>query len=115
VRFGGRSYLDGGAWSPTNMDAADVASGDVVLCLNPTGSMRPTIREPIGALGVFSRARAAAEALALKHRGVRVCTINPDDASALAMGTNLMDPARRTNVIDAGLAQGQRLVHARSR
>jgi NTE family protein len=56
-----------------------------------------------------SRGIAAAEALVLKRRGAEVTTVNPDDASASAMGKNLMDPRRRRAVIDAGLAQGRRL------
>jgi NTE family protein len=113
VRAGGRSYVDGGVWSPTNMDAADTQPGDRVLCLNPTGSFRPTLAEPVGAVGPVSRAVAAAEALVLRGRGVTVITINPDDAAVAAMGTNLMDPRRRSAVIAAGVAQGRRLARQR--
>ncbi|MEX2196602.1 MAG: patatin-like phospholipase family protein [Thermoleophilaceae bacterium] len=112
VRAGGRSYVDGGAWSPTNMDAAEVVRGSRVLCLNPTGSMRPTIAEPAGAIGPVSRSVAAAEALALRRRGASVTTINPDRASVAAMGTNLMDRGPRAAVIAAGLAQGGALARA---
>jgi NTE family protein len=105
----GRSYVDGGAWSPTNMDAAEVGRGDRVLCLNPTGSLRPTIAAPAGALGPVSRSVAGAEALVLRRRGASVETINPDRASVEALGPNLMDPGPRTKVIAAGLAQGRRL------
>jgi NTE family protein len=109
VRDGGRTYVDGGAWSPTNMDAAEVKRGDRVLCLNPTGSLHPAIRELVGALGLVSRAIAAAEGLALRRRGASVTTVNPDEPSAAAMGTNFMDPRPREAVIEAGLAQGRRL------
>jgi NTE family protein len=110
VEVGGRSYVDGGAWSPTNMDAAPAGAGDRVLCLNPTGSLRQ--REGIGvarALAGMSRGAAGGEALALRHRGASVTTVNPDPASSLAMGTNLMNRRRRAQVIAAGLAQGRRL------
>jgi NTE family protein len=80
-----------------------------VLCLNPTGSLRPQLAEPAGALGVVSRAIAGAEALVLRRRGAHVDTVNPDRASVEAMGTNLMDPAPRAAVTAAGLAQGRRL------
>jgi len=43
-----------------------------------------------------------------------VSTINPDEDSAKAMGTDLMDPSRRDDVISAGLAQGRRLVQGRT-
>jgi NTE family protein len=109
VPIGDRTYVDGGAWSPTNMDAAPAGKGDDVLCLNPTGAFRPTLAQPAGALGPVSRGLAATEALALRRRGARVTTINPDPSSAAVMGVNLMDPRPRQAVIEAGLAQGRRL------
>ena len=38
--------------------------------------------------------------------------VNPDPASLRAMGTNLLDPRRRADVIGAGLAQGRQLAQA---
>jgi NTE family protein len=102
----GRRYVDGGAWSPTNLDAVEVSSGDRVLCLNPTGSLRPSAGAA-GAFGPLSRGIAASEGLALRRRGARVRTINPDAASAAAMGVNLMDARRRERVVEAGIAQGR--------
>lgn len=113
VYAGRRSYVDGGAWSPTNMDAADVGRGSRVLCLNPTGAMRPTIAAPVGAVGPVSRSLAATEALVLRRRGASVTVINPDRASVTAMGTNLMARGPRAAVIAAGLAQGRGLAQAR--
>lgn len=109
IRASNRTYIDGGAWSPTNIDVAEVAPGDRVLCLNPTGSLRPAIGVPAGAIGAISRGIAATEALILKRRGASVTTVNPDASSAAAMGLNLMNARRREAVIQAGLAQGRRL------
>ena len=109
VRIAGRDYVDGGAWSPTNMDAVPVERGQRVLCLNPTGSLRPARGALAGALGPISRGAAAGEALALRHRGARVSVVNPDQASARAMGIDLMSRSRRSAVIAAGHAQGLRL------
>jgi NTE family protein len=109
IEIGGRRYVDGGAWSPTNMDALPVQSGERVLCLNPTGSLRPSTRALAGAFGPVSRTVSGSEALALRHRGASVQTVNPDEASTAAMGTNLMSRRRRAEVIDAGRAQGVRL------
>jgi NTE family protein len=109
VREDGHTYVDGGAWSPTNLDAAAAGRGDRVLCLNPTGSFRPSLGSPAGALGPVSRGIAATEALALRRRGARVRTINPDADTAAAMGTNLMDERARGAVIAAGLKQGRAL------
>lgn len=103
----GRSYVDGGAWSPTNLDRAPAGRGTRVLCLNPTGSMRSSVATPLGALSVLSRSLAAVEALALERRGARVTTVAPDSGSLAALGTNLMDPRPRQRVIAAGLAQGR--------
>jgi NTE family protein len=107
-----RTYVDGGAWSPTNMDAADVPKGGHALCLNPTGSLRPAVGALAGAIGPVSRGAAASEALVLRGRGASVTTVNPDAASVAAMAGNLMDHTRRGAVIDAGLAQGRRLATA---
>jgi NTE family protein len=114
VAVGGRDYVDGGVWSPTNLDAAEAERGESVVCLNPTGSLRPSIGSVAGAIGAVSRGAAATEALALRHRGAEVTTIGPDDASTTALGTNLMDGRRRAAVIEAGLAQGRRLASGSS-
>jgi NTE family protein len=89
VTINGRTYVDGGAWSPTNMDALDVSPGALVTCLNPTGSMRPAIGSVLGALGSVSRGVAAAEALALRHHGALVTTISPDADAARGVGVLL--------------------------
>src|SRR4051812_28797025 len=101
VEIDGRDYVDGGAWSPTNMDAARVSRGTQVLCLNPTAS--------IPAFGLGSRSVARVEALVLERRGARVEIVSPDEGSVDAIGPNLMDPRRRREVIAAGVAQGRRL------
>jgi NTE family protein len=109
VVVNGRRYVDGGAWSPTNMDTADVSGGTRVLCLNPTGSLKPSRGTPFAALGPISRSVAAIEAAALRRRGAEVLVISPDAESIAAIGPNLMDAAPRPHVVAAGLAQGHRL------
>ena len=109
VVVNGRSYVDGGVWSPTNLDRAPVRRGTRVLCLNPTGSMRPNLDTPFGGVGLVSRSVAAVEALVLQRRGAKVNIVSPDAASRAAMGANLMDAGPRAQVIGAGLAQGHAL------
>ena len=109
VLIDGRHYVDGGAWSLTNIDAAPAGRNTRVLCLNPTGSMRPARGAPAGVIGQLSRSLAVVEALALTRRGATVDTVSPDGPSAAAMGANLMDPRRRGQVSSAGLAQGRSL------
>ena len=101
VEIDAREYVDGGVWSPTNLDAVPARRGTEVLCLNPTAALRP--------LSSVSNAAALAESLALKARGARVRTIRPDRAASEAMGTNFMDRRRAPQALAAGYAQGRAL------
>jgi NTE family protein len=108
VEIGGREYVDGGVWSPTNLDSTPARRGTEVLCLNPTASLAPS-RSALGALRAFSRSAAATETLALRARGATVRTIVPDARAAEVMGLNLMDRGRVDEVLAAGYAQGRAL------
>jgi NTE family protein len=104
VQIGDREYVDGGVWSPTNLDAAPAGRGSSILCVVPTafeGGLAP--------LRAFSLAALAAETLAVRARGATVRTIVPDATSAAVMGPNLMDPRRTEDVLDAAFAQGRAL------
>ena len=98
VTIDGREYVDGGVWSPTNLDATPARRGIEVLCLNPTAASRP--------LSSVSNAAALAESLALRARGARVRTLRPDQGAAEVMGHNLMDRSRVPEALAAGYAQG---------
>jgi NTE family protein len=100
VRIGGREYVDGGVWSPTNLDAAPAQRRSRVLCLVPTAASR-ALRGP-------TAAALATELLALRARSAGVTVIRPDDASVRAIGPSLMDGRRRAAVLAAGYAQGRR-------
>ncbi len=113
VSIDGRDYVDGGVWSPTNLDTADVERGDVVLCLNPSGGWRPRPTDPTTAVGPVSRMIARAEALTLERRGAQVEIVVPDASALQVMGTNLMDPGPRAAVLRAGFEQGRRIAQAR--
>ena len=95
VRIGDRLYVDGGAWSPTNADAAPAGRGDRVLLLEPTAVL----------VGGALRAAALLEAFALRSRGAVVQIITPDDSARPLMG-RLMDPDRGGRVLAAGYQQG---------
>jgi NTE family protein len=101
VRIDGREYVDGGVWSPVNLDAAPGGRGAHVLCLAPTAGA--------GALRAITAAALVAEEMALRARGMRVQVIRPDDASAAAMSPNLMNAGRVEEVLDAAFAQGRAL------
>jgi NTE family protein len=108
VEIDGREYVDGGVWSPTNLDAAPVRRGARVVCLNPTAALATSTRA-LAAMRAASRASARTEALALRARGAEVELIAPDEDCAAAMGTNLMDRHRVDEVLDAAVAQGRAL------
>jgi NTE family protein len=112
VKIGGREYVDGGVWSPTNLDVAPVGRGTEVLCLNPTGRFRVTPGSALAAVRAFSRPQVATEALALRRRGARVRVIAPNDPARVAMGQNFMSPSRRAASLAAGYDQGRELVRA---
>jgi NTE family protein len=108
VEISGREYVDGGVWSGTNMDVAPAGRGSLVLCLNPTASLRGTG----SLLSVFrrvSRSAASVEALALRRRGATVRTFGPSAESAAEMGVDLMDRRRAKRVLAAGYDQGHEI------
>jgi NTE family protein len=98
VRIGDRRYVDGGAWSPTNADAAPAGRGDRVLLLEPTAVL----------LGGALRVAALLEAVALRSRGVLVQIVIPADPARPLM-RRLMDPDREGRVLAAGYQQGLEL------
>ena len=95
VRIDERLYVDGGAWSPTNADAAPAGRGDRVLLLEPTAVL----------VGGALRAAALLEAVALRSRGAAVQIVTPD-VSARPLMRRLMDPDRGGHVLAAGYQQG---------
>ena len=98
VEIDGREYVDGGVWSPVNLDAAPGGRGAHVLCLAPTGGGGPLRPVTLAAL--------AAEEMALRARGMRARVVVPDTASVSAIGPQLMDAGRVESVLDAAFAQG---------
>jgi NTE family protein len=105
VRIGDREYVDGGAWSITNLDAARAGRGTQVLCLDPAAGLGGEDRR-MGALrGVF-RAASALELQALRRRGAQVSHVWPDAAASVAMGPNLMAAGRVAAALGAGYRQG---------
>jgi len=103
VKIDGREYVDGGVWSPTNLDAVPAGRGSRVLALIPTAGAA------LAALRTASAAAAGYEGMALDARGAELRTIVPDEASLAAIGQDLMEPSRRAAVAAAGYAQGRRL------
>ncbi len=106
VTIGGRTYVDGGAWSLTNLDAAPAARDTRVLCLTVTGGRAAP--SPAGLLRAAARPAVALEATALRRRGAIVDVVGPEHD----IGANLLDPAAAPAALAAGFAQGRRLATA---
>ncbi len=111
VEISGREYVDGGVWSPTNMDAAPAGRGTSVLCLAPTASVIGS-EALIALIRTVTRAAGSVEALALRRRGAEVRVVAPNSGSAAAMGSNLMDREPSERVLVAGYRQGLALATA---
>lgn len=108
VAIDGREYVDGGVWSPTNLDAAPAGRDTHVLCLIPTAGMTGSATL-IGIARNVARSAVTLEALALRRRGAAVQTVAPDAESAAAMGMDFMDHRPRERVLAAAYRQGLRL------
>lgn len=96
VTIAGHRYMDGGMRSATNADLAQ-------------GYRRIVILNPLGANANLFGTGPAKEAEALKREGSQVLVIEPDTASATAIGQNPLDPATRRPSAQAGHAQGREL------
>jgi NTE family protein len=105
VQIGEREYVDGGVWSPTNLDAAPAGRDTHVLCLNPTANLA-TGHTMLTVMRNVARSAVSIESLALRRRGARVRTFAPNSECVAAMGANFMDQEPRTRVLSAGYRQG---------
>jgi NTE family protein len=108
VTIGEREYVDGGAWSLTNLDVAPAGRETQVLCLTVTGAAGATA-SPLGLLRAAARPAATIEALALRQHGAHVQIVSPDAAATEALPANLLDPRGGTAALAAGYAQGLRV------
>jgi NTE family protein len=106
VTIDGREYVDGGVWSNTNLDIAPAGRATQVLCLNPIMSLDIAMASAFGLLRAIAGSTSAIEILALRSRGAKVRMIGPSHDIARVMGRNLMDAARREEVLAGGYAQG---------
>ncbi len=105
VAIGQREYVDGGVWSPTNLDVAPAGRETYVLCLIPTASITGS-QTVLGVIRSVARSAVSIEAMVLRRRGATVQTVAPNLECAAAMGTNFMDRGPRGRVLAAGYRQG---------
>lgn len=100
------SIVDGGVWSPVNLDAVVAKPGSRVFCLYPSGYHGVGAGPRKKAVTGLSRTRVALEAATLRSGGARVLAVYPDPAAALAIGPDRMDHERGPAVASAGYRQG---------
>ena len=111
VCIDGRTYVDGGVWSASNLDLLAGAGVDLAICLNPMTSLaQATGGSPSDRIAALLRAPAArrleAEAAALRDEGTEVVALQPEAPDVARMGFNVMSGARRLEV----MAQARRTV-----
>jgi NTE family protein len=105
VEISGREYVDGGVWSPTNLDAAAAGRDTYVLCLHPMANIVGS-HPALAMIRRVGRSAVSLEALIVRRRGARVQWVAPDFEAAGAMGSNFMDRSPRSRVLAAGYRQG---------
>ncbi|MFL6240078.1 MAG: patatin-like phospholipase family protein [Actinomycetes bacterium] len=108
VTIGGRRYVDGGTCSPTSLDLLAGRGLDEVYVLSPMTSF--SYDEPDSVVGRLERRfrrvvtrRLIREAAKVRRTGTRVTILAPGAEDLEAIGVNLMDPARREQVLDTSL------------
>lgn len=108
VKIGTRTYVDGGVWSPSNLDLLAPTDVDIVIAMNPMSSLQPglptTVAERFerGLRSAFGR-RLGREARRLRDKGVKLLLVQPGRDDLNAMGLNLMDPSRRVEVLETAI------------
>jgi NTE family protein len=105
VDINGRRYVDGGMYSPSNLDLLADAGLDVVICLNPTSTLEPSsTRNPLDRVSDAVRKAAGRrlgyEARKVRTKGTEVVLIQPVAEDLALMGRNLMRRKGRHDVIE---------------
>jgi NTE family protein len=108
VKIDGRLYIDGGAWSPSNMDLLARCDLDAVICFNPMSSLHigppTTIAERLDRrVRLLSGRRLGREARKIRESGARVLLVQPGAEDLMAMGVNMMNPKRRRLVLETAM------------
>jgi len=108
VEIGGRSYIDGGVHSTSNLDVLCYEPVDVVVALNPMSSLHVSSPRTVGErLAIRMRQtagrRLGSEAKRLRAAGKDVILIQPTVHDLDVMGGNLMSRDRRHDVIETAV------------
>lgn len=108
VRIDDGLYVDGGAWSPSNLDLLARERLDLVIALNPMSTLHPRVPTTIlerAERGFRSMAgrRLGREARRLRSTQTPILLIQPRERDLSAMGVNLMNARRRRTVLDTAI------------
>lgn len=108
VRIGGRRYVDGGACSPTSLDLVAKLGLDEVVVLSPMTSL--DYDAPAAVATRIERRfrrlvtrRVIGEVKKVAATGTRVTLLGPGPEDLAAIGSNMMDPRRREQVLQTSL------------
>lgn len=116
VRVGEHRYIDGGAWSSTNLDLLAGLGLDEVFVLAPQVSFvkdAPTQWRTRVERQWRNRVtlRALRELHRVHHTGADVTILGPGEEDLEAIGPNLMDVSRRPHVIETSLRTSAEALH----
>ena len=108
VTIGRRRYVDGGACSPTSVDLLTRLGLDQVVVLSPMTSLSYDNPESMTArverrFRRLSTKRVVKELKKVAATGTTVTFLGPTATDLEVIGANMMDPRRRTEVLDTSL------------
>jgi NTE family protein len=108
VTIARRRYVDGGMYSPANLDIMSDTKAELIVCLNPMSSRyRGGLLEATGAIASFvrgdNRRLLDREALALKRAGKQVVLIEPRAEDLRVMGFNYMGRRNLDRVVETAV------------
>jgi NTE family protein len=108
VTIRGRRYVDGGMYSPANLDLIAGTGAELVVCLNPVSSRhRGRLLESTGPIAGFfrgdNRGLIDREVLLLERAGKQVILLEPSAADLDMMGFNYMSRKHLDRVTDAAV------------
>jgi NTE family protein len=108
VAIRGRRYVDGGMYSPANLDLIAGTQAELVVCLNPVSSHhRGGLLEPTGRIAAFlrgdNRRLIDRETLLLERAGKRVILLEPNADDLQVMGFNYMSRKNVDRVMDTAV------------
>ncbi len=108
VRIGGRTYLDGGAHSPTNAAILRRADLDLAIVISPMSGPAGWRPDFYAATRRHATRLLEREVRALEKSGIRTLVFAPGEEEQRAMGNDMMSRQRVSEVIQASfLAAGR--------